>query len=55
MTTKPLAVSERLVAEGMQFPWRWGCDTISLNLEVIWEMLDEECHQESSQQLLATV
>ena len=28
----------RMAAEGMQFPWRWNGDTVSLNLGVIWEM-----------------
>ena len=30
-----------MAADGMQFPWRWNGDTISLNLGVIWEMSDE--------------
>jgi hypothetical protein len=29
-----------MAAEGMQFSWRWNGDTISMNLEVIWEMSD---------------
>ena len=28
----------RMIAEGMQFSWRWNGGTISLNLGVIWEM-----------------
>ncbi len=27
-----------MAAEGMQFPWRWNGDTISLKLGDIWEM-----------------
>jgi hypothetical protein len=30
-----LSLSRRLAAEGMQFPWRWNGDTISLSLGVI--------------------
>ncbi len=29
---------QRKAAEGMQFPWRWNGDTISLNLVVIWKV-----------------
>ena len=36
-------VSVRLAAKGMQFPWRWNGDTISLNLGVIWEMSVPMC------------
>ncbi len=28
----------RMAAEGMQFLWRWDGSTISLYLEVIWEI-----------------
>ncbi len=27
-----------MAAEGMQFSWRWNGGTISLNLDVIWDM-----------------
>ena len=30
-----------MAADGMQFPWRWNGDTISLNLDAIWGMSDE--------------
>ena len=30
-----------MAAEGMQRSWRWNGGTISLNLEVIWEISDE--------------
>jgi hypothetical protein len=27
-----------MAAKGMEFPWRWDGDTISTNLDGIWEM-----------------
>ncbi len=35
----------RMGAEGMQISWWWNGSTISLNLEVIWEMsVQTNCH-----------
>ena len=35
---RPYTGIENLRPEGMQFFWRWNRGTISLNLEVIWEL-----------------
>ena len=32
----------RMAVEGMPFPWRGNGGTISTNLDVIWEMSDQE-------------